>query len=209
VGSLQAGDACVCKLIIDDGDIITAGGVMAWVDLGLHLIYRWISPAIMMATARFFLVDAAGREQRIYAAFAPRLHHGDETVLQLQHWLQVHYATNPTVTALAARAKLGERTFLRRFRHATGLMPTEYLQHLRVEKAREALELSMQAISDEGAFRSFPANHRPRAGRLSQTLGHCRRSAFSPAPILIHLFQSPGRGAARRLLLLGFSKGAR
>jgi len=38
------------KLIIDDGDIITAGGVMAWVDLGLHLINRWISPAIMMAT---------------------------------------------------------------------------------------------------------------------------------------------------------------
>jgi len=94
------------KLIIDDGDIITAGGVMAWVDLGLHLIYRWISPAIMMAAARFFLVDAAGREQRIYAAFAPRLHHGDETVLQLQHWLQVHYATSPTVAALAARAKL-------------------------------------------------------------------------------------------------------
>jgi transcriptional regulator GlxA family with amidase domain len=169
------------KLIIDDGDIITAGGVMAWVDLGLHLIYRWISPAIMMATARFFLVDAAGREQRFYSAFAPRLHHGDETVLQVQHWLQVHYATSPTVTALAARANLGERTFLRRFRHATGLTPTEYLQHLRVEKAREALELSMQAISeiawmvgyqDEGAFRKVfrritglaPGDYRKRLG---------------------------------------------
>ena len=152
------------ELIIDDGDIITAGGVMAWIDLGLRLIHRWISPAVMMATARFFLVDAAGREQRIYAAFAPRLHHGDEIILQVQHWLQVHYAETPTVTALAARAKVGERTFLRRFRHATGLTPTEYLQHLRIEKAREALELSTQAISeiawmvgyhDEGAFRKI------------------------------------------------------
>jgi hypothetical protein len=33
-------------------DIIAAGGVMAWIDLGLRLIHRWISPAIMMATAR-------------------------------------------------------------------------------------------------------------------------------------------------------------
>jgi transcriptional regulator GlxA family with amidase domain len=57
---------------------------------------------------------------------------------------------------------VGERTFLRRFRQATGLTPTGYLQHLRVEKAREALELSSQSISeiawmvgyqDEGAFR--------------------------------------------------------
>jgi transcriptional regulator GlxA family with amidase domain len=152
------------KLIIDDGDIITAGGVMAWIDLGLRLIHRWISPAIMMATARYFLVDAAGREQRLYAAFVPRLHHGDETILWVQHWLQVHYATTPTVTGLAARAKLGERTFLRRFRQATGFTPTEYLQHLRIEKAREELELSTHAISeiawmvgyhDEGAFRKI------------------------------------------------------
>jgi len=27
-------------LIVDDGDIITAGGVMAWIDLGLRLIHR-------------------------------------------------------------------------------------------------------------------------------------------------------------------------
>jgi len=150
------------KLIIDDGDIITAGGVMAWIDLGLRLIHRWISPAVMMATARFFLVDAAGREQRFYSTFAPRMNHVDETVREIQHWLQTHYATNATVTTLAGRARLGERTFLRRFRSATGLTPTEYLQQLRVEKAREALEFSMQTVSeiawmvgyrDEGAFR--------------------------------------------------------
>jgi|HubBroStandDraft_6_1064221.scaffolds.fasta_scaffold90847_1 transcriptional regulator GlxA family with amidase domain len=150
------------KLIIDDGDIITAGGVMAWIDLGLRLIHRWISPAVMMATARFFLVDAARREQRFYSTFAPRMHHGDEIVRRIQHWLQIHYAVNATVNTLADRAGLGERTFLRRFSNATGLTPTEYLQQLRVEKAREALEFSMQTVGeiallvgyqDEGAFR--------------------------------------------------------
>jgi len=150
------------KLIIDDGDIITAGGVMAWIDLGLRLIQRWISPAVMVATARFFLVDAAGRQQRFYSTFTPQLHHGDETVRRIQHWLQIHYATNATVTTLADRARSGERTFLRRFRNATGLTPTEYLQQLRIERVKEALESSMQIVSeiawmvgyqDEGAFR--------------------------------------------------------
>ena len=41
---------------------------MAWVDLGLNLIERFLSPTAMLATARFFLVDAAGREQRFYSS---------------------------------------------------------------------------------------------------------------------------------------------
>ena len=116
----------------------------------------------MMATARFFLVEPAGREPRFYFTFAPPLHHCGETVRQTQHWLQIHYTISATVTTLADRASLGERTFLRRFRNATGLTPTKYPQQLRVERAREAPEFSMQTVSeiawmvgyhDEGAFR--------------------------------------------------------
>src|SRR3546814_2602828 len=33
------------RMLIDDGDVLTAGGVMAWTDLGLRLIERWLSPA--------------------------------------------------------------------------------------------------------------------------------------------------------------------
>lgn len=150
------------RLIIDDGDIITAGGVMAWVDLGLNLIERFLSPTVMLATARFFLVDAAGREQRFYSSFAPRLGHGDKRVLKIQHWLQQHVAESSSVIAMATRVGLGKRTFLRRFHKATGLTPTQYLQQLRVGKAREALEFTVSTINeiawmvgyeDPGSFR--------------------------------------------------------
>jgi transcriptional regulator GlxA family with amidase domain len=140
------------KLVIEDGDIITAGGVMAWVELGLKVIERFISPAIVLGVARFFLVDAAGREQRFYSAFAPKLAHGDAAVLKVQHWLQRHAANKVTLPQMAAQAKLGERTFLRRFQKATGLNPTRYLQLLRLTKAREMLELSTQKI-DQIAYR--------------------------------------------------------
>jgi transcriptional regulator GlxA family with amidase domain len=76
------------KLIIDDGDIITAGGLMAWVDLGLKLVDRFLGPTVMLETARFFLVDVSGRQQRFYSNFSPRLHHGDEPILKVQQWLQ-------------------------------------------------------------------------------------------------------------------------
>ncbi len=76
------------RLVIDDGDIMTAGGVMAWTDLGLRVVDRFLGSSVMLATARYFLIDPAGREQRFYSSFSPRLNHGDEAVLKVQHWLQ-------------------------------------------------------------------------------------------------------------------------
>jgi transcriptional regulator GlxA family with amidase domain len=150
------------KLIVEDGDVITAGGLMAWIDLGLKLTDRLLGSSIMLETARFLIVDPPGREQRYYSNFSPRLRHGDEGVLKVQHWLQAQGAREASIPAMAARAGLEERTFLRRFRKATGLKPTEYCQHLRVGKAREMLELTNRTIDqvawdvgyeDAGAFR--------------------------------------------------------
>ncbi|MEM7121925.1 MAG: GlxA family transcriptional regulator [Pseudomonadota bacterium] len=130
------------KLIVDDGDIITAGGVMAWVDLGLRLVDRFVGPTVMLDVARFFLVDPSGREQRFYSAFAPSLGHGDEPILAVQHWLQTNSESAVTIASMSSVAGLSERTFLRRFQKATGLKPTAYVQSLRVGRARELLEQS-------------------------------------------------------------------
>ena len=134
------------RLLIDDGDVITAGGLMAWTDLGLRLVARFLGLAVMLQTARFFLIDPGAREQSYYNLFAPDLSHGDAQVLKAQHWLQAHYPEPVTVPQTAAAAGLEERTFLRRFQAATGHKPSEYLQQLRVAKARERLELSTASI---------------------------------------------------------------
>jgi transcriptional regulator GlxA family with amidase domain len=134
------------KLMIDDGDIITTGGIMSWTDLGLKLVGRFLGSAVMLATARFFLIDTAGREQRFYSTFSPNFHHGDEAVLKVQHWLQKEGLRQATLAQMAAQAGLEERTFIRRFRKATELNPTEYCQRLRVGKAREMLELTNRTV---------------------------------------------------------------
>ena len=150
------------RITVEDGNFITAGGVLAWTDLGLKLIDRYLGSAIMIETARFMLVDPPGREQRYYSNFAPKLHHGDAAILKVQHWLQNHPSNMPSVKEMAQQSRLEERTFLRRFRKATGLKPTEYCQRLRVGKAREMLEFTNKSIEhiawavgygDSGSFR--------------------------------------------------------
>lgn len=150
------------RLIIDGGDIISAGGLMSWTDLGLKLVDRFLGPVAMAETARMMLVDPPGREQRYYSGFVPRLAHGDAAILKAQHFLQASEGKEAGLSVLAEQAGLEERTFLRRFQKATGLTATDYAQRLRVAKAQELLQFGQQPVeriawevgySDPGAFR--------------------------------------------------------
>lgn len=152
------------QLIIDGDDILTAGGAMAWIDLGLRLVDRYLGAAVMIDTAQMLLVDPPGRQQRFYSAFAPRLAHGDSAVLEVQQWLQETGAKEVSLAALARRAGMEKRTFLRRFQKATGMTTTQYSQRLRVGRAREMLQSTRLPIdriawdvgyADPGAFRKI------------------------------------------------------
>lgn len=171
------------KMLIDDGDIITAGGLMAWTDLGLHLIERLQGTDMMIAAARFLVVDPPGREQRFYSAFSPPLDHGDEPVLKVQRWLQANGAQAVTVADMARIAGLEPRTFLRRFSVATGLRPVEYCQSLRIARARELLERTATSIDAVGWEVGYadPASFRKLFLRLTGlTPGDYRRRFGAP-----------------------------
>ncbi|MFK0206368.1 GlxA family transcriptional regulator [Agrobacterium sp. NPDC090283] len=167
------------RMVIEDGDIITGGGAMSWVDVGLKLVDRFLGPDVMVETARTLLVDPPHREQRYYSGFAPHLSHGDADVLKVQHWLQATGAREIELSRLAEEAGLQERTFLRRFKKATDLTATEYIQRLRISKARELLQFGSLTVDqiawevgygDTSAFRKVftkivgltPAGYRQR-----------------------------------------------
>jgi transcriptional regulator GlxA family with amidase domain len=169
------------KVLIEDGDILTAGGMMAWTDLGMCLIDRLLGPTVMMDAAQFWLIDPAGREQRHYSTFVPRLTHSDQPILRVQHRLQSDPAHAVTVADMAGEAAMETRTFLRRFKAATGMTPIAYLQQLRIGKARELLQFTRQPVEqvawtvgygDSAAFRRVfqrlvglsPSDYRRRFG---------------------------------------------
>jgi transcriptional regulator GlxA family with amidase domain len=126
--------------IIDDGDIITAGGFLAWVDVGLLLVDRILGGAVRAETARFILSDPAASEARYFPGFAPSQTHGDTAVLKAQEWVHIRDGRDVSLASMAAAAGLERRTFLRRFANATGMTPIEYCRAVRIARARELLE---------------------------------------------------------------------
>jgi transcriptional regulator GlxA family with amidase domain len=174
------------KPIVDDGDLITTAGLMAWSELGLRLVDRLMGPSIAADTARFLVIEHSDSASQCGSNFAPILGHGDAAILKVQHALQASGAVDVSLAAMAQAAGLEERTFLRRFRTATGLKPTEYCQHLRVGKARQMLEFTTTTIDqiawtvgyqDPSAFRGIfkkitglaPSDYRNRFGVRAPT----------------------------------------
>lgn len=128
------------RLIIDDGDLITGGGMMAWADLALIVVNRILGRTAMLETARYMMIDPPGRQQRLYRIFSPDLNHGDAAVSLSQERLHRQGPSGVNISDMAGWAHLETRTFARRFYKATGFRPNEYCQRLRIDAAREKLE---------------------------------------------------------------------
>ena len=175
------------RIVIDDGDVITAGGVMAWTDLCLTIIGRFMGDTVMIEVARSFLIDPPGREQSYYSGFSPHVGHKDEAILKVQRFLEDSEGKIVDVPTLAAQASLEDRTFLRRFQKATGYTTTEYWQRLRVSNAKAKLRGTRLAIdqigwdvgyTDPSAFRKVfhrivglsPSDYRRRFATATKTV---------------------------------------
>lgn len=134
------------KILINDGDIITAAGLMSWVDLGLEIVAQFMHPTVMRQLGKNMIVDTGLREQRYYQSFSPKFDHGDQAILKVQHYVQQYFHTSLTMTDLSRMSVLTGRTFLRRFIKATGHKPRHYIQRLRIQKACNLIESSSESF---------------------------------------------------------------
>lgn len=136
------------RLLVDEGDIVTAGGLSAWMDLTLALIGRFFGGATAVALGKYFLVEVGARRQSCFSCFTPVLDHKDRTVLTVQHKLEKHFASPLSIAKMAEWVHVSPRTLQRRFQAATGEPPVRYLQKLRLSKAQERLESSKQSLEE-------------------------------------------------------------
>ena len=135
-------------ILVDDNDIVTAGGVMAWMDLGIHLIGRWLGSTVVSRTCRQMLIDPTGREQRNYRSFRPNMAHKNQPIRALQIWMESNVDADLSVGALALQAGFSVRSLHRKFLSSTGLSVNRYVQELRVEKAKGLLELTALTVNE-------------------------------------------------------------
>jgi transcriptional regulator GlxA family with amidase domain len=142
------------RILVPAGEghrIITSGGVSSWHDLVLYLIARFAGLEEARRAAQLFLLNWHHEGQLPYACLSVSRQHEDKVIQAAQVWAGLNYPHPVPVREMAAQTGLGERSFLRRFRKATGQSPMEYIQHLRIEEAKQMLETTSSSPEDIAA----------------------------------------------------------
>jgi transcriptional regulator GlxA family with amidase domain len=128
--------------------IITAGGGSLWSELILYLIARVLGREAAVHTAKLYLLGWGRDDQVIYSLFQERLQHADAPIRKAQRHITAHAVEPDVLTAARAESGLSDRTFERRFKSASGVSPGRYVQEVRIEMAKEAIEQSARPIDD-------------------------------------------------------------
>ena len=122
-------------LFVDDGDILTAAGSAAALDLGLHIVRRDHGAEIANAVSRrlVFAAHRDGGQRQFVERPVPDL--PDESLAPTLAWAQQHLDTALTVADLAAGAAVSRSSLDERFRQVLGSSPIRYLAAWRMHVA--------------------------------------------------------------------------
>ena len=172
------------KMLVIAGEreqFIMSGASSSWTELVLYLIARYVSPSAAQAVAKFYAFQWYPDGQKPYLILEPSFDHQDATIRDTQLWLQKHFSEPAPVTEMQKRSGIPDRTFKRRFSHATGFSPLDYVQHLRIEEAKRKLErtdASIEKISWSVGYQD-PSSFRRLFKRLTGITPGVYRQKFS------------------------------
>jgi transcriptional regulator GlxA family with amidase domain len=163
--------------------VITAGGPTTWSELALYLIARFCGEEEARRTAKVFILGDKSDGQLPFAARVRPRQHDDAAVGAAQEWIAQNYACDNPVAGMTRVSGLAPRTFVRRFKAATGYAPLDYVQSLRIEEAKQMLETSDQPVDAVAAEAGYaePAAFRRIFKRLTGVTPSQYRQRFGPA----------------------------
>jgi len=136
------------KILIPEQNIITTGGVNAYMDLCLYLIEKYASSKTANTCANLLLIDKKRDSQNSYKTLSPILLGDDKDIKSSISWMKDNLKEQITTQILAQKVHMKERTYLRRFKKIVDCTPNSYLQLLRIEKAKELLVSSHKSFDD-------------------------------------------------------------
>ena len=144
-------------IFVRDGSIWTSAGVTAGIDLALALVEEDLGRTVALAVARYLVVflKRPGGQAQFSAALS--MQSAEDEFGALHEWTNKHLADDLSLTVLADRAGMSERSFSRHYAGATGVTPARAIERLRVEAARRLLSesrLPVKRISQRCGFGS-------------------------------------------------------
>ena len=143
-------------LYVDEGAVLTSAGSAAGLDLCLHLVRRDYGSKIANQVARRLVIPPhreGGQAQFLERPVDDRVRGSEQrgSLSMLLDKIRKRPGERWHIDELARLAAMSKRTFMRRFRAATGFSPADWVTRARVDAARELLEntaLSIDQIAE-------------------------------------------------------------
>jgi transcriptional regulator GlxA family with amidase domain len=161
------------RIYVQDRDRWTSAGITAGIDLALALVEADHGPDLAHQVAAWLVVFVRrpGGQSQFSSQLRARPARREE-LRTLQRWVPDHLTADLSVAAMAERAGMSERNFVRAWREETGTTPAAYVESVRVEAARRLLEttdLTVDAVAREVGLGRGERLHRAVRRRLGTT----------------------------------------
>ncbi len=134
------------RMVVADWPIATGGAAMAQMDLMLAVVGRFAGPGLAKACANYLLLDER-RSQAPYMAIT-YLAGQDPKIAKAERWVRRNIARNFGMEELAEAVALAPRTFARRIATTCGISPIQFVQRIRMERARYLLETTRLSVEE-------------------------------------------------------------
>ncbi|WP_208611814.1 GlxA family transcriptional regulator [Mycobacterium paraffinicum] len=142
-------------IFVRDGDVFTSAGISSGIDLALALVEMDYGTELVRNVARWLVVylkRAGGQSQfSVLVEADPPPQSPLRAVIDA---VAANPAANHSVKSLAARASLSTRQLTRLFQSELGMTPARYVELVRIDFARGALE-SGRSVSETAGMAGF------------------------------------------------------
>ncbi|MDB5017041.1 MAG: AraC family transcriptional regulator [Mucilaginibacter sp.] len=136
------------EMVITDQDgIYTSGGAFSSLNLILYLIDKFCGREVGIWASKMFSLDMDRIRQSHFAVFKGQRQHKDDEILKAQTYIEENHHLQINIDEIAEHTNMSKRNFIRRFKKATKNTPFEYLQRVKIESAKKALEKGAQNIN--------------------------------------------------------------
>jgi transcriptional regulator GlxA family with amidase domain len=142
--------------------IYTNGGGYSFLNFALFLVEKYFDRPTAIMGSKVFQIDMDRTSQSPFAMFQGQKNHGDELICEAQTFIEENLSERISFDELASKLATSRRNFDRRFIKATSNTPIEYMQRVKIEVAKKALENGRKTVlevmndvgySDDKAFR--------------------------------------------------------
>lgn len=135
------------KVIVDQGRLYSCGGAFSFTSFMIYLIEKFCGHEESIIASKVLMINVHDLPQNTFSIFRFQHDHADETIANVQLYIENNYKQSLTIEGLATQCNMSVRNFIRRFERASTNTPLEYLQRVRIEGAKKMLERKNDGIA--------------------------------------------------------------